>query len=359
VTRELNAVRAAGLTADVRSAPYTFAELDAAAAELADRYFGRGGTAQAVVSVSPKTDGTGLQVGIQGSGSDAQRVAAAIDSAVPVDPMPLGQPQAATRWHDQVAYWGGSYMVRQFNEAAQNSCSSAFGVTGLNGAATYLLTAAHCGEARTAGWRWATGSATYPDGSIRQNNIGQTITTRSTAHDGELILTSAGAAVYDGPSFWDGDTNTGRSVYGIERNFPGNIVCTGGAYSGTVCGGTRVAATNERIEISPAVNGVGVITGLVRAELPGVAIAGNGDSGGPVYSVRSTDGRVGARGVISAIPGCNLPAGATSCNPDNWITCTGYPGVADNVRGRHCSWRMWYGDMTTLTNALGVRVNTQ
>ncbi|MFI6096320.1 hypothetical protein ACIA8G_12235 [Lentzea sp. NPDC051213] len=342
-----------GIAVEVRQAPYTEAELLAEADRISRKpLFNGPRTGQRMMKVSPRPDGTGLDVGLHGLPAEvapqqARQVVPALDSTVPLKVTATDQVSFTTRAFDTEPYWGGSYIHRRANG---NSCSSAFGVTGLNGAATYLLTAAHCGEGT-----W--GSALYRDanGNLQQNVYGNTIPAgRATDIDVQLILTPAidGAGVYWGsymnPPAGDPGTNDGVSVRGWTPNSTGNAFCLSGSYSGTVCPGAdiRVTGTNITITYDPPSNGVGRVTNLVQGAdvtgTRGIGIVGNGDSGGPVVSP-TNDGGVLARGVISGM--------ATGSNFEQ--PCQGYVPP-----GRVCSRVVFFADLQNSMARVGVRLNT-
>jgi hypothetical protein len=209
-------------------------------------------------------------------------------------------------------------------------------VTGLNGAATYIMFADHCGAGN-----WRTGFVGTSDGTIYQNQLGNTISTRDPAHDTQLILTpqGAGAGVYTGPSFLDSGQQ-GRSVKGSAANNVGDYVCTEGSFSGTLCN-IRVAQVGMIVNIRD----YGQTRDMVRANTSNAsrqATSGNGDSGGPVVSI--TTGGVIARGTISAM------------NANSLVPC---PGVPSSEDGRQCSTEMFYPDIRFQMAGVGVRLNTQ
>jgi hypothetical protein len=137
-------------------------------------------------------------------------------------------------------------------------------------------------------------------------------------------------------------TNSGLSVGGAAGNTIGDLVCTDGSFTGTVCG-VRIAVTGGTITYNPPDNGVGRVTNMVNAQLPNVAIAGNGDSGGPMIALRTSDSHAIARGVIS---GMDLGSYERPC--------TGYAPP-----GRRCSMSVWYGTINDIMNTIGVHINTQ
>lgn len=217
-------------------------------------------------------------------------------------------------------------MVRSVNGASRNACSNAFAVTGNNAASNYLLTAAHCGEGL-----WTAG-----DGTI----IGNTIPTRDVSRDAELIATPAAGHVYTGGSIQGEAPQSSRSVVGASSNRAGDLVCTSGSYSGEICN-TLVVRTGETVSF----DGFAVVRDLVRAQSQvNQAVAGNGDSGGPVFSLSGANAV--ARGTITGIPLGN-----------DLRPCKGVPGgAADDPNARHCSWQLWYPDIITQFSSLGVHI---
>jgi streptogrisin D len=353
VTDRIKAATADGIKVTVQQAPYTEAELLAEADRISRKpLFNGHRTGQRMMKVSPRPDGTGLDVGLHGLPSDvapqqAQQVVPALDSAVPLKVTATDQVAFTSRAFDTEPYWGGSYIHRRANG---NSCSSAFGVTGLNGAATYLLTAAHCGEGT-----W--GSALYSDanGNTQQNVYGDTIPAgRATDIDAQLILTPAidGTHIYWGsymnPPAGDPGTNDGVPVRGWTTNSIGNAFCLSGSFSGTVCPGAdiRITGANMTVTYDPPSNGVARVTNLIQGSdvtgTRGIGIVGNGDSGGPVISP-TNDGGVLARGVISG-----MATGSSFEQP-----CQGYVPP-----GRVCSRVVYFADLQNSMARVGVRLNT-
>jgi len=290
----------------------------------------------------PKPDGSGINVSISGlpagtTVARARQLVPALNSQIPLTITLAPPPQFASRWYDFPPYWGGAYIQ---NPGVGLACTSGFGTTGNNGAATYMLTAAHCGEGE-----WQTGHVVV-GGDEYYHILGNTIPGRDLAHDGEAILTPEGSdgVVYYGESInppGSLGTSSGIAVGGASTDTIGDLVCTSGAFTGTVCG-IRVAATGMSIRFDPPENGVGVMTIMVNAQLPGTAVAGEGDSGGPVFAIRTTDQRAIARGTMSAID-----VGAYV------VPCTGYAPP-----GRVCSMSVWYGEVTDIMNTIGVHINT-
>ena len=352
VTARIGAARADGLGVVVRQAPYTEAELLAEADRISRKPLrATGSTGRRMMRVSPKPDGTGLDVGLDGLPSDvaprdARKVVPALDSAVPLSVTATDPVSFTTRYFDSAAYWGGSFLLRR---SGNNACTSAFGVTGLNGAATYLLTAAHCGEGTWGGGLYDDGT-----GNAAQNVYGSTIPAgRSTQMDVELILTPSGSAgyVYWGtsinPPLGDPGSPNGVPVRGSIANSTGNAFCLSGSYSGSVCDGSnvRITGTGVTLVYDPPYNGVSRVTNLLQgSDVTGsraTGIVGQGDSGGPVASP-TNDGGLLARGVISGM----ATGGETR-------PCAGYVPA-----GRVCSRVVYFADLQASMATIGVRLNT-
>ncbi|MEN3612982.1 chymotrypsin family serine protease [Plantactinospora sp. ZYX-F-223] len=313
--------RRAGIDVKVQAAAYSLHTLQKEADRLAGRRFSSG----RVVLVGPAPDGNSLEVGVTPDGGNARastdlhQVNDELASNVKLDLSLESPAEFTTRGADTTPYWGGALIVNG------GACTSGFGVRGNNGAARYLLTAAHCGQGQ-----WRTGAGTV---------IGNTLTNTTVEYDGMLILTDAGTAVYEGPSFATGDTNTGRHINAASTNQVGNLVCTGGSFSGTACGWT-VRALNQTL--TP--EGGPTIRGLVRAEAANrVAGVGNGDSGGPVYVQSGNAGT--ARGIISL----------RSNVREEIVACAGVPsGDINDPNSRQCSWKWWYVDINQQLSRLSV-----
>jgi hypothetical protein len=188
-----------------------------------------------------------------------------------------------------------------------------------------MLTAAHCGEGT-----WSTGGGTI---------IGDTIPTRDVSRDAELILTPVSGHIYTGGSFQD-EAQSSRAVVGASVNRTGDFVCTSGSFSGEICT-VQVAGTGETV----SVRDFGVVRDLVRAQSTvDAAVGGNGDSGGPVFSLSGSNAV--ARGTMTAMPlGSDIRP------------CKGVPsGADDDPNARHCSRQSWYPDIIAQFNSLGVHI---
>jgi streptogrisin D len=346
VTGQVIAGKNAGVVVRVLPAPFTKADLLAEADRISRLSLPAGVQS---IRVAPKPDGTGVEVALAGSatvGVAATRWAGLVPGLgggrIPLTVTDMPEPVFDYRYIDASPFYGGSLIER---EGWNNQCSSAFGVTGLNGVSTYMVSAAHCGEGT-----WLTGDVELPDGTTWWNEIGRVVK-RDTGRDVQLIAAApgatAGAGIYWGASINPPDdpgSNDAVAVAGVGPNFVGNYICNSGAYSGTICG-SQIITTDVTITYTKEANGVQRVTNLVFAmNLPAdenSAFSGQGDSGGPMVSITS-DGRVRALGVASGHPS------GPYVRP-----CKGY-----NYPGRECSYASYYADLSSALGALGVRINT-
>jgi hypothetical protein len=189
----------------------------------------------------------------------AKRTIPALRSQLPVSFSRMDLPSFTSRYFDNASFLGGALI-----QNGGIACSSGFGVTGNNGAGTYLMTAAHCGEGT-----WTTGTVRAADGTLLTVTIGNTISAgRNTGRDVELILSPAGHGIYWGASI-NPPTSAGSNTYvnasGNTMNLPGAVICQSGAFSGTLCN-AQIASVNNTITVTPPENGVERITSLVQAQ---------------------------------------------------------------------------------------------
>lgn len=233
-----------------------------------------------VATTAPKVDGSGVEVTVTAGEAGKSPTAGprtgtdVLGSArVPLTITTGQRPENMfSRQNDIPAFWGGS----RYNSPV-GGCSNGFAIN--QAPIIYEISAGHCGSNGQAAN--IPGQPT-PTGIIERDN---------NPRDTLIIRYSAGVAgaIYNGP--WNSATGVG--VGGAVSDFVGNLICTGGASSGEHCN-IPVQAVNEFVN-------VGYIIGPeTRAALPsGQCAVAPGDSGGPAYSYRS-DGRVNARGTISA-----------------------------------------------------------
>lgn len=197
---------------------------------------------------------------------------------------------------DSQPYYGGDRIVRQELRngswyIVQCTVSSPY----LKSAATYMMTAGHCGPANAA-WDqgYYDGSQIWASGPMGTASYVQWGDNRT---DGALLKGSSYS-----PYIWtNGSSYTAAHVTGAatvapkSSTYAGTPVCTGGSFTGYACGG-KVSLINACIN---------VVEGTVTTKVCGLDVADSatpivqsGDSGGPV--VVPVSGGVQMAGTISA-----------------------------------------------------------
>lgn len=253
----------------VHEADHSMAELRAAAGRLRASWPGGG---DAVQAIKLRPDGGGLVVSVPSS-----LWAAVPDVGVPVDVAVEAPLEPTSRDDDRAPWRGGATIV---NTDQGTACTSGFGVR--NGSASYILTAAHCGQ---------TGQR-FTDG--RGEAIG-TIGARNQDHDVELVPTSS----VDGYVYVGTPTdNVTASVEGWGWTFVGEYLCQSGVTSSRQLGRP---VCNLKVLFFYADR-----EDLVEAEqTEGQTAARPGDSGGPIYSV-SANGKIRAKGTTTRTAGARI-----------------------------------------------------
>lgn len=256
----------------VHAADHSMAELRNAATRLRASWPGGG---DAVQAIKLKADGSGLVVSVP-SATSALR-ASVPDVGVRVDVEAEAPLEQISRDDDWAPWKGGATIV---NPNQGTACTSGFGVR--NGSASYILTAAHCGQT---GQRFT---------DARGENIG-TIGARHQDHDVELVPTSS----VDGYVYVGTPTdNVAASVEGWGWTFIGEYLCQSGVTSSRELGRP---VCNLKVLFYYADR-----EDLVEAEqTEGQTAARPGDSGGPLYSVAAS-GKILAKGTTTRTAGARI-----------------------------------------------------
>ncbi|WP_344661095.1 S1 family peptidase [Catenulispora subtropica] len=198
------------------------------------------------------------------------------------------------RWNDSSPFRGGDAV-----RAPNGSCTGGFPWHSWDGSAwhDYLLTAGHCGprggtvqvdsdyatmgsmQGLQSSWTAGTGSWQLPNMSYFTGDIG-------------LIHIENGQNAV--PQIYVGDyvssnVATVKQMW-TQRPSVGDQYCTGGAYSGELCGWVTTAARSNWTYSD------GTVARNVSWGTRGGACTQAGDSGGTVYTVRS-DGGIAAKGI--------------------------------------------------------------
>jgi hypothetical protein len=222
------------------------------------------------VSVSAQRSLHTAQAGLRRRGDDS--IAVRFTS-----PMPLS---SAARPNDRAPFWGGSRIV-----TGGVACTSGFPAQRRANGDDVLVFANHCSSGR-AGVVWRTAQ--------QRRVVGTSTAIRSTRWDTQVLNGRRyGNAIFVGGIA----SNLGRRIVGPVATFSrGDRWCVSGSFSGEMCG-SRIINTNLLFRTSPG----GPIMGpAVVISRPGVAVAGQGDSGSPAFT-RAAGGGVRVAGVLSAI----------------------------------------------------------
>lgn len=273
-----------GVTVELVSSTYSDEDLSVVGREVLND------NGDTVIYTHPNEDLSGLVVAVDETATASARakVAApniAAQTDVPVKVIEDEPWEDATRWNDSAPWQGGSIL-----NFSGNGCSSAFTAVKPNGTGR-LISAAHCGS----------------KGGVVRDGAGQRIgvvSNRARAYDALLVDPDAGTIgkVFGGP--WNAGPGHSRYqhwVGGAAAPAQGQRVCTSGAVSGEHCK-LRIRRTGVWKKCAGGAN----CQGFISKNTVGRVAMAVGDSGGPVYIKRS-DGRVGARGVIS--------------KGSKWVTC--------------------------------------
>lgn len=226
-------------------------------------------------------------------------------------------PRPLSRNYDQSPFWGGAQI-----STPTEYCTS--GLPWTDGSNYYMITAGHCATAsgtvstpaESMGWVNSYESS-YASGvgSVQLAGVWR----------GDIALIRITSGKLSDPYMYTGGVNS--SSYAKVKQIwsrspqPGDQYCTGGMSTGELCGwNTEVVGGNMTYSTGEVVHHVswghrGLYSGGVSA----------GDSGGPVYNVRS-DGGIAAKGVISAGADGNAFNGPENVYSDVWDAWYAYPG---------------------------------
>ncbi len=304
----------------VVGAAHSNQELQAEAIRIIKDPVGTLGTA--VKAVAPLPDGSAVEVTTDG-GEATNPPTRNAGNGIPLT-WRTGRGKFASRYDDSPPPIDGG--ARMVNQRDRSSCTSGFGVSRWSDGATFMMSAAHCGQTTDT---WKTGGG---------NGMGTTTSSQYTS-DVSLIQVTSGYKIWDGAvnSSGHGVNEFSRRVVGWHWPTVGQYVCASGSFSGARCG---IRITNDNVSL--ILDGDQPVGGEVSAEVGNHTNAwGNGDSGGPVFTPSGDTGAV-ANGIISAM---DTGAGAT---------CTGVPASAT----RSCSWRVYFANIQNAQNVLRADVNT-
>lgn len=255
----------------VRTAQFSVAQLNAAAKHLMSTLDAK---ATSVTEVAPNLDGSGLMIKAIGGRLDPAAASSLAASPVPVTVVGTGgRPVNTSRFNDSVPYYSGARWG-----IADNTPFCTTGWPVWRDGRTMMLTAAHC-----------TGSGVRAhDGG---NDYMGLTRDRWPNLDSMLIDVSSGPYMFDGDIY----SNWTKGIVGVVSLYYGSWVCTSGAKSGVIC--------NMRITLTGAgyTAGAGWVYPAYRTTKVGSGpVSGEGDSGGPVFSLAANQNQVLAGGIITA-----------------------------------------------------------
>lgn len=251
---------------------------------------------------------------------------------VTVDVQEGGVSEFSTRQQDLTYRLGGARILRFEDPYIKSECTSGFVVRKLNNSSQHgMLTAAHCG-ANGSNWITSDGQFAYSWGSVTQRN---------TTFDGMVI-----SGTYPNPFIWTStwNSNVYTPINGVREPYIGQEICYSGSFSGLNCGNI-VDAVGMPYNLGGDLTSV---FGFRTTNSAGSPAAGNGDSGGPGYTLVSTDTgfKRYAVGLVSGGPS------ATS-GP----RCQGVPG-GPGLYDRKCSPVIYSTPVNSLNTALGWYIPT-
>lgn len=241
-----------------------------------------------------------------------QRYGAAMVKVLPAGPDEVIH-NFASRQAD-VAPWNGGDFI--YTGSGIPYCTSGPPVHSQGTGKDYLLTAGHC---------WDNGTPVYngwhdPNGALHGSGTFMG-TAKYSDYDANSNLDAAFVEVLSGASTLDWRTSASSTAQvNVSPSLGGGAsVCASGAYEGEVCG----AQINAAFDGYCYFDGTFKVCGIVRAAKAGIAVAGSGDSGGPIYRVTPSGGLdvagiVKGGGDLFYCP--NMTAGARYCSDTLYYT---------------------------------------
>jgi len=220
---------------------------------------------------------------------------------VQVAPQPTSYP-AASRPHDTSPHWGGALIG-----TPSGICTSGF--SWVSGSTSMMISAGHCypsgGNVQIDG----TTIGTVASGSAENwtNGTGTVYLTGQSTYRGDISLITMSSGHASSGYIYRGDSASSSyaAVGEMWSRSPvsGDQFCTGGSQSGEICDWT---VSNVGINHTYS-DGQVLRNGVETSYKQGWCVR-PGDSGGPVYTVRS-DGKVAAKGIINGAKGIINGAG--------------------------------------------------
>jgi hypothetical protein len=244
------------------------------------------------------------------------------------------------RDNDSSPWNGGDFIYHKSDsEGTASNCSAGIPVHDTSSGAEYVLTAAHCF------WSYGGDGTQVRNGYVDEsfNSEGSTTIIGTVAHSSDpnnndtydSALISASSSVVDFDCGWD---CAGRNTQeGPKANHTGDPACTSGAFEGQHC---SITIKNPGEDI--CVPGGECTADTTEGVGSGDAIAGEGDSGGPVYAYDPNNDDLQPLGMID------------QGKPGDEISC---PSGSPNASERTCYTTIYWIDIAGIDSHWGVTPN--
>jgi hypothetical protein len=362
VRAELAADRRHGITVNTTAAAYTGTQLYAEMARLAKAVMPEGTATTAVDSIAVNAAGNGLVIGVRPAEAAAlapHRALTAADvpglsssmplTVIPQEPMKTADGSVYPSRQSGYAFTGaGQGLHTQWADGSWHGCTTGFAVQSPDQTKSYIETAAHCGWGNFDTWSSATsdyGTLIGRTASISYSNDVQIIPANSLQYewDGTSMTDTLGASWNNPPGgqFY-------KYVTGWHTNNGGDTLCVSGAFSGAQCFARIEGSWMVTKQVLDADGQKRDAQLWDSYSTSGADLAGEGDSGGPVFSSDPIDGwnSVDAAGLVS---GYDSSTGNTNCQGvPSTFTLYGWTG------SRKCSPSLYFSDNDQAMGALQV-----
>jgi hypothetical protein len=141
----------------------------------------------------------------------------------------------------------------------------------------------------------------------------------------------------------DWSSSSGFAISRVGAAALNQSVCAGGGLSGEVCN-----ARVHRINVTgPTNHGPGY---FARTSAPSIPLGGQGDSGGPSYSINPTNGQITLLGMLQSAYASDGTGSCPGGNSNPWNVST--------VPQRRCFWNIFFVNQAAIASALGVAIVT-
>ncbi len=217
-------------------------------------------------------------------------------------------PKLMNRITDYPPFFGGDFIAANNGGQISGFCSSAVSVTYSSSGNSFNgeLTAGHCsyilGVYKSYQWDNYTstdGRNLTGSGSVHGYTAKATLDQASANYLDAAVIKQTPASGL--PTIWTGSPSSSfhRAVHAVADAKVGDLVCTNGAFEGTVCTGVVQSYEYDGCQVVSGDPGYTVCASYEAVAPSGTIVVGGGDSGGSVFQ-GTPDGGVNAVGVISA-----------------------------------------------------------